>query len=289
MTDRVFAPGEREREEIDGRFREICSYAKLPHPLPEKFCNTAEIGIYANLCDDFRRYREKAISKEILKDRIQSHKTAHRKEYRSMKLKDEIYRRDQERFKLHSQTLAWLNKCDENTVALDEWESAIFTVLGCEYTEVEEKRLRRKWEIIRQRYREVEAPAPKKAKKAKQSKKKSELDFEALAKEYSRDERTLELLGQWYENRKAKRNIVNTENAIRQNLRRIEDFAQKSRLSVEKYLEEVVRLGWAAFYPVNSENTEKESVYSADASYDLSEFDKNIVGLKYAGENLKEV
>ena len=84
-----------------------------------------------------------------------------------MKLKDEIYRKDQERFKLHSQTLAWLNKCDENTVTLDEWESAIFTVLGCEYTEVEEKRLRRKWEIIRQRYREVDSSASKKPKKAK--------------------------------------------------------------------------------------------------------------------------
>ena len=285
MTDRVYTPGEKEREEIDGRFREICRYAKLSHPLPDDFCNTAEIGIYGNLCDDFRRYREKAISKEILKDRIQSHKTAHRKEYRSMKLKDEIYRKDQERFKRHSQTLAWLNKCDANTVTLDEWMSAIFTVIGCEYNEVDEKLLRKQWENIRQRYREGDSSAPGKPKKAKQGKKKSELDFEALAKEYFREERTLELLGQWYENRKAKRNIVNTENAIRQNLRRIEDFALKSRLSVEKYLEEVVRLGWAAFYPVSSENTEKESVYSADASYDLSEFDKNIVGLKYAGEN----
>lgn len=269
MTDRVFAPGEKEREEIDERFREICSYAKLPHPLPEKFCNTAEIGIYGNLCDDFRRYREKAISKEILIDRIQSHKTAHRNEYRSMRLKDEIYRKDQERFKLHSQTLAWLNKCDENTVTLDEWESAIFTVLGCEYTEVEEKRLRRKWEIIRQRYREGDSSAPGKPKKAKKEAERhkygayknvllSDSELGKLKEEFPQDfEERIEALSIY---------IASSGKTYKSHLATIRNWARRD---AEKQKEAAAKNAASA------------------ASYDIEKFEslENIVGVRYAGEN----
>ncbi len=131
---------------------------------------------------------------------------------------------------------------------------------------------------------------PKKANKTKEAKpKKTGFDFEKVAKEYFKDGYILSLLSQWYENRRAKKNIVNTENAIRQNLKRVADFADKSGLTIEKYLEEVVRLGWAAFYPVDSNEAKpktvnKQGVFGSDASYDIGEFEKNNVGMKYLDE-----
>lgn len=132
---------------------------------------------------------------------------------------------------------------------------------------------------------------PKKAKKAKEAKpKKTDFDFEKLAKEYFKDEYILSLLLKWYENRKAKKNIVNTEIAIRQNLKKVADFADQSGLTIEEYLEEILRLGWAAFYPVESERARppkaanKQSVFGSDASYDIGEFERSIVGMKYLDE-----
>lgn len=79
---------------------------------------------------------------------------------------------------------------------------------------------------------------------------KSARSFDAIIKAYTDDDTTRELLGMWLQNRKAKRAAM-TDNAVRLNLGKLEQFAQVSGMTVNDYLAEVVRRGWQAFYPIN--------------------------------------
>ena len=64
MNEEKVMPGEREKQEIDERFREIYRYAKSVHPLPDKYINNTEIRTHGNLADTFARLRRKEIDKE---------------------------------------------------------------------------------------------------------------------------------------------------------------------------------------------------------------------------------
>ena len=94
----------------------------------------------------------------------------------------------------------------------------------------------------------------------------------ALVDSYSDDETITNLLHDWMDIRKAKRS-AQTEKAIKQNLDRLADYAKESKMSLSEYLSEVVRRGWAAFYPIK--NFEKaEPKQETSASYDLDEFEE---------------
>lgn len=103
----------------------------------------------------------------------------------------------------------------------------------------------------------------------------------ALVDSYSDDEDITNLLHDWMDIRKAKRS-AQTEKAIKQNLDRLADYAKESKMSLCEYLTEVVRRGWAAFYPIKSFE-KAEPKQETTASYDLDEFDnKSLYGeLKY--------
>lgn len=281
MNEEKVMPGEREKQEIDERFREIYRYAQSVHPLPDKYINNTEIKTYGNLIDAFSKLRKKDFSKEDFNVTVRQIKRAHYQEYRNFIFYTEAVMTEQKRYKLLSQAVAGLIKCFGKMSNYERIDN-LLKILGFVFTSQDEKVLRE--ELAKSKDK------PKKASKAKETKaKKTGFDFEKVAKEYFKDEYILSLLSQWYENRRAKKNIVNTENAIRQNLKRVADFADKSGLTIEKYLEEVVRLGWAAFYPVDSNEAKpktvnKQSVFGSDASYDISEFEKNIAGLKYLDE-----
>lgn len=281
MNEEKVMPGEREKQEIDERFREIYRYARIGNPVPEKYINNTEIRTHGNLADTFARLRRKEIDKEAFDVIVRQIKKAHYQEYRDFDFYTKAVQKEQKRYMLLSQAVAGLIKCFGN-MSNDERIDNLLKILGFVFTPQDEKVLRE--ELAKSKDK------PKKASKAKETKaKKTGFDFEKVAKEYFKDEYILSLLSQWYENRRAKKNIVNTENAIRQNLKRVADFADKSGLTIEKYLEEVVRLGWAAFYPVDSNEAKpktvnKQSVFGSDASYDIGEFEKNIVGMKYLDE-----
>jgi hypothetical protein len=94
----------------------------------------------------------------------------------------------------------------------------------------------------------------------------------ALVDSYSDDETITNLLHDWMDVRKAKRS-AQTENAIKRNLDKLADYAKESKMSLSEYLSEVVRRGWAAFYPIkNFEKAEPKQEISA--SYDLDEFEE---------------
>lgn len=75
--------------------------------------------------------------------------------------------------------------------------------------------------------------------------------FDAIIDAYTNDAATKELLGEWLQNRKAKRAAM-TDNAIKRNIDKLDEYARESRMSVDDYLAEVVRRGWTAFYTIKS-------------------------------------
>lgn len=86
-------------------------------------------------------------------------------------------------------------------------------------------------------------PQPKKTRKAK--------SFDDIIDNYTSDPKTKELLGQWLQNRKAKRAAM-TDGAIKGNIDILNRLAQESRMNVNDYLSEVVRRGWTAFFAINN-------------------------------------
>lgn len=75
--------------------------------------------------------------------------------------------------------------------------------------------------------------------------------FDAIIDAYTDSPSTRELLGEWLQNRKAKRAAM-TDNAIKRNIDKLDQYAKESRMSVDEYLAEVIRRGWQAFYPIKN-------------------------------------
>lgn len=86
-------------------------------------------------------------------------------------------------------------------------------------------------------------PQPKKPRKSK--------SFDDIIDAYTSDPTTKKLLGQWLQNRKAKRAAM-TDGAIQGNIDILNRLAQESRMNVNDYLSEVVRRGWTAFFAINN-------------------------------------
>ena len=80
----------------------------------------------------------------------------------------------------------------------------------------------------------------------KESKKRS---FDEIIDAYTTSPSTRELLGEWLQNRKAKRAAM-TDNAIRKNIQVLDQYARESHMSVDDYLSEVIRRGWNAFFVI---------------------------------------
>lgn len=109
------------------------------------------------------------------------------------------------------------------------------------------------------------SPQPKKTRKAK--------SFDDIIDSYTSDPETKDLLGAWLQNRKAKRSAM-TDRAIRDNIQKIDQFAQESRMSVNEYLSEVVRRGWGSFFAINNykrPGTQQQKPQQQNPWYDTPE------------------
>jgi hypothetical protein len=95
----------------------------------------------------------------------------------------------------------------------------------------------------------------------------------ALIDAYSDDEEVRGLLYDWMDIRKAKRS-AQTEKAIKQNLDRLAGYAEESKMDIVEYLTEVIRRGWAAFYPIMSYDKPDVKNETSSASYNLDEFEE---------------
>ena len=109
---------------------------------------------------------------------------------------------------------------------------------------------------------------PKKAKekeKEKEKAKEKENKYNAQQKlclEFTDDLELQQALFDWLDVRKAKR-AVNTERAIQGNLNKLCELAQESGMMPLEYVQEVVRRGWQAFYPIER----RQSTYQAKQQY----------------------
>lgn len=85
--------------------------------------------------------------------------------------------------------------------------------------------------------------------------KKGKGSFDTLIDEYCKTVDPLKadeikgLLQDWIKVRKAKRAAL-TDKAIELNLKKLNEYASESNMTVETYLEEVIMRGWQAFYPI---------------------------------------
>lgn len=109
-------------------------------------------------------------------------------------------------------------------------------------------------------------PQPKKTRKTK--------SFDDIIDNYTNDPQTKDLLGAWLQNRKAKRAAM-TDRAIQGCIGKLDKCAQKSRMSVNDYLDEVVCRGWSAFFPIenyqNNRYQQKPLQQSQQPHWDLTE------------------
>lgn len=83
------------------------------------------------------------------------------------------------------------------------------------------------------------------------------LDIDEIFSRYTKDEKTLALLHDWLDVRKAKR-APKTERALTANLDKLEAVAKASCMSVNAYLEAVIMRGWAAFYEIQQYGSQKQ-------------------------------
>lgn len=109
-------------------------------------------------------------------------------------------------------------------------------------------------------------PQPKKTRKAK--------SFDDIIDAYTNDPTTKELLGEWLQNRKAKRSAM-TDRAIQSNINVLDRLAQESRMNVNDYLAEVIRRGWGSFFAIenyrNNGYQQKPRQQSQQPHWDLTE------------------
>ena len=111
---------------------------------------------------------------------------------------------------------------------------------------------------------EIEHPIEKKLNTSNEKKqdvenmgvvKKGKGSFDTLIDEYCKTVDPLKadeikgLLQDWLKVRKAKRAAL-TDKAIELNLKKLNEYAKESNMTVETYLEEVIMRGWQAFYPI---------------------------------------
>nr|UVX39573.1 MAG: Replication initiator protein A (RepA) N-terminus [Bacteriophage sp.] len=109
-------------------------------------------------------------------------------------------------------------------------------------------------------------PQPKKTRKTK--------SFDDIIDAYTNDPQTKDLLGAWLQNRKAKRNAM-TDRAIQSNIKKLDQYAQASHMSVNDYLDEVICRGWGSFFIIenyrNNGYQQKPRQQSQQPHWDLTE------------------
>ena len=92
-------------------------------------------------------------------------------------------------------------------------------------------------------------------------------ELKSLFKAYTDDPVVIDLLLEWCDIRKVKGG-VNTKTAIASNLKKMDQMASESSLTVPEYLEEVIAKAWLAFYPIrNSRHGSPSGVNNAPAAF----------------------
>ena len=122
------------------------------------------------------------------------------------------------------------------------------------------------WEISPE-YQETGQDTTQDAPKGRKRLNLSVSELKSLFKAYTNDPVVIDLLLEWCDIRKVKGG-VNTKTAIASNLKKMDQMASESSLTVPEYLEEVIAKAWLAFYPIrNSRQGSPSGVNNAPAAF----------------------
>ncbi len=261
-NETAYAPGGKEREELEAEFERIREAALPPRTmLPSDLSGEVVEKCYSALCDAADKFGSGMYTKEISADMANRAKNNYIKARRAEKWHGELIQKDHERYMRQGQTFKKLIDCDEKTVSLEEWFEFLLEYIDCHYNEVEEKILKEKFRALINRINEG-APKAKKSSKKEVRHKYGEYqnvlltdaEFEKLKAEFPSD--------------------------CGERIERLSEYIASTGKSYKNYLATI--RSWAKKDKPKAVN--KQSVFGSDASYDIGEFEKNIAGLKYLDE-----
>lgn len=251
---RKYMPGERERQEDSARYDEIVACMESGKPLPDGFDSTIERATASYIKSRVRERRSGALSEvryqKCLEDMRKSFIEGYRAHLTKLRRYEEILANGLK----FSQKRAYLMKNIGN-MPDEEIIDYLLALFGVVFNESEEKSLRKKWN-------EGKEKRAKKAKKPKKERHKygeyknvllTDDDFEKLKTEFPSD----------YE-------------------QRIESLSEYMESSGKSYKNHLATM--RAWSRKDKPKKEKTGIYSSDASYDISAYEKDLVALKYIEE-----
>lgn len=251
---RQYMPGELERKEDSARYDEIVACMESGKPLPDGFDSTIERATASYIKSRVRERRSGVLPEVGYRKCLEDMRRSFIKEYRAYVTMQRRYEEILANGLKFSQKKAYLmknigNMLDEKII------DYLLALFGIVFNECDEKSLRKKWN-------EGKDKRAKKAKKPKKERHKygeyknvllTDDDFEKLKTEFPSD----------YE-------------------QRIESLSEYMESSGKSYKNHLATM--RAWSRKDKPQKAKTGVYSSDASYDISAYEKDLVALKYIEE-----
>ena len=259
---RQYMPGELERNEDSARYDEIVACMESGKPLPDGFDSTIERATASYIKSRGRERRSGVLPEVGYQKCLEDMRRSFIKEYRAHLTKLRRYEEILANGLKFSQKIAYLMKNIENMLD-EEIIDYLLALFGIVFNECDEKSLRKKWNEGKE----------KRSKKAKKPKKGSSA---ILIPD--------ELKEAWNGFSEMRRKIKKplTERAERMLFKKIMELSGGDLSIAEKILDKSTQKCWTDVYPLEIER--KKGVYSSDASYDISAYEKDLVALKYIEE-----
>lgn len=251
---RQYMPGELERKEDSARYDEIVACMESGKPLPDGFDSTIEKATASYIKSRGRERRSGVLPEVGYQKCLEDMRRSFIKEYRAHLTKLRRYEEILANGLKFSQKIAYLMKNIENMLD-EEIIDYLLALFGIVFNECDEKSLRKKWN-------EGKEKRSKKAKKPKKERHRygeyknvllTDEDFEKLKAEFPSD----------YEQR----------------IESLSEYIESSGKSYKNHL--ATMRAWSRR---DKPKKAKTGIYSSDASYDISAYEKDLVALKYIEE-----
>lgn len=268
---RKYMPGECERQEDSARYDEIVACMESGKPLPDGFDSTIERATASYIKSRGRERRSGALPEAGYQKCLEDMRKSFIKEYRAHLTKWRRYEEILANGLKFSQRIAYLMKNIGN-MPDEEIIDYLLALFGVVFNESEEKSLRKKWN----EGKEKRAEETKKAKKAKKSKK--------TVSAVPIPDELAEAWNGFAEMRKKKKKPL-TERAEKMIYKKLMEISGGDLNTAGRILDEATRNSWTDVWPLQDKpKKEKTGIYSSDASYDISAYEKDLVALKYIEE-----
>lgn len=265
---RQYMPGELERKEDSARYDEIVACMESGKPLPDGFDSTIERATASYIKSRVRERRSGVLPEVGYRKCLEDMRRSFIKEYRAHVTKQRRYEEILANGLKFSQKEAYLMKNIGNMLD-EEIIDYLLALFGIVFNECDEKSLRKKWN----EGKEKRAEETKEAKKNKKT-----------AAAVPVPDELREAWNGFAEMRKKKKKPI-TERAGKMLYKRLMEISGGDLDTAGKILDEATRNSWTDVWPLSAQPQKaKTGIYSSDASYDISAYEKDLVALKYIEE-----